>query len=121
MKTKNLAMIFKMQACSPYPLTWPSSCGRLLQTLGELPPAVVGEPSSHGYAMTTGLLLPTPLPWASPQLGFQTLLGHSLPLFDTEQRSGQSNVFLISMFCLDFSFPDFLSSDSLSKRNLGRP
>ena len=69
MTTKNLATIFQMQACSPYPLTWPFSCGRLLQTLGELPPVVMGEPSSPGYAMATGLPLPTPPALGLPSAG----------------------------------------------------
>ena len=72
----NLAVIFKMQAFPCHPITWPSPCGSLVQTMRELPLAVVGDPSSRGYAMAAGMLyrLSTPphphrgkppLPWAS--------------------------------------------------------
>lgn len=115
MKTKNLATIFKMPACSPYPLTWPSSCGRLLQTLGELPPAVVGEPSSHGYAMATGLPFSTPPALGLPSAGLPDSSGTQPSSPWHRAKTGQPTVFIISMFCLDFSFPDFLSCDSFIK------
>lgn len=64
--------------------------------LGRAAPAVVGSPPPAAVPWAQGCRFPPPLPWASPQLGFRALLGHSLPLLYTHSKD------LANLLCSSF-------------------